>query len=229
MKRQINCAYCGSKFWSPTQTRYVVWLAKPERKYVLKEFDNVEDAEKFMREPLKSKPLEPETPKDFKKELDFKDGKYKVWLVHLDKIKTCSVLGNFNVADQFDISTYKTSNDQVKLIEKVDVIKENYCLKCRSFARQQRQAIKARMRREALEKMKKRGVKGKGLIVNTVKDEDVREYLKQLVNRKVFEDYQQQQESKKKEAMEKNRKVYKGETVNIKSDQNEQSQNKGTG
>jgi ribosomal protein L44E len=124
----------------------------------------------------------------------------------VDKIKTFGAKASFAEAEAFVIPNME--EDQVKELEKIDTITENYCNSCKHHAKVYYDRLKSRTRKEAMQRMKERGVKAKiiGDAINPIPDQDMKKYMKYLVDEKQVGEQRQMEQARQqreKEAMEK--------------------------
>lgn len=162
-------------------------------------------------------------------ELETKTESGEVIVIHdKNKLKTCGALPTLEEAQTYVIPDMKEG--QCKEIERIDTVMQNYCGRCLHDARLNYNNWQNRIKREARARMKSRGVKVKGDIINPISNEDMKQYMKYLVNQKIEGELKAKEDAEKKaevakqkalaeqrdkEAMEKREKLLKGEPQNV--------------
>ena len=160
-------------------------------------------------------------------ELETKSESGEVVVIHdKQRLKTCGAKPSYEEAEAFVIP--KMEEGQVKEIERIDTITENFCNKCKHQAKVYHDRVMARMKADAKKRAIESGDKT-GTMAN-IPEKDYKGYLRFLVEDKIKRDYQmeaqRQQKIKeqeeqleahkkaleaKKQAMEKDQKVNKEE------------------
>jgi vacuolar-type H+-ATPase subunit I/STV1 len=118
------------------------------------------------------------------------------------KLKTCGAKESYEEAEKFIIPDMK--EDQCKEIERVDTIRENFCGKCKHSAKVYHDRVMARMKKDAKVRAIISGDKSGTMA--SIPDKDYKGYLRFLVENRIKNDYQKEQQrlEKAKEAEAKN-------------------------
>lgn len=197
VRRQISCQNCKNLFWTPTKKMHVVWRVRIQRDTKVGTFDTELEARKI---DVGIDKLPEDAREEIKKLIDevMVDGKikYDVWIVKLVKVGVpCGSYENHLDAEQAVIPNLLP--DQLKLIEKIYTIKQNFCGSCVKLALSINKRAKADAKRRAM--AENQGKKVKGNIIKEIKEEDAKGFMKFLIDKRV----QQEQNQRQKEELEK--------------------------